>query len=77
MVVVLPARYWWKRIRGDASKAQSRVVSIASAFSYRLFLNEPDGFAHGLGHRHLPHPLTCLPPHLLPGQPQNLGGTPE
>ena len=26
---------------------------------------------------HLPHPLTCLPPHLLPGPPQNLGGTPE
>ena len=35
------------------------------------------GEKHGLGHRHLPHPLTCLPPHLLPGPPQNLGGTPE
>lgn len=35
------------------------------------------GEKHGLGHSHLPHPLTCLPPHLLPSQPQNLGGTPE
>ncbi len=35
------------------------------------------GEKYGLGHRHLPHPLTCLPPHFLPGPPQNLGGTPE
>ena len=35
------------------------------------------GEKHGPDHRRLPHPLTRLPPHLLPGQPQNLGGTPE
>ena len=29
-------------------------------FSNRLFLNEPDGFAHGLGHRRLPHPLLLV-----------------
>lgn len=35
------------------------------------------GEKHGLGHSLLSHPLTCLPPHLLPSQPQNLGGAPE